>query len=111
MWYISMIKKKVKEHLLDDKKKSKGTPWFSLFIDGITAVYTLIFLNIPQEVLNKIRDKSVTHNIFRIQDKEYITCGFYCISFIEYMLAGNILFGYTNLFSQNDYKKNNKIIY
>ena len=103
MWYISMIKKKVKEHLLDDKKKSKGTP--------CTAVHTLIFLNIPQEVLNKIRDKSVTHNIFRIQDKEYITCGFYCISFIEYMLAGNILFGYTNLFSQNDYKKNNKIIY
>ena len=91
-----------------DDKKSKGTPWVSLFIDGITAVHTL---NIPRDVLNKIKDKSVTHNIFRIQDNEYITCGFYCISFIEFMLTGNILLGYTNLFSQNDYKKNNKIIY
>ena len=35
-------------------------------------------------------------------------CGFYCIAFIEYMLAGKTLLGYTNLFSPNDYKKNDK---
>ena len=38
-------------------------------------------------------------------------CGFYCIAFIEYMLAGKSLLDYTNLFSPNDYKKNDKIIY
>ena len=38
-------------------------------------------------------------------------CGFYCIAFIEYMLAGKTLLDYTNLFSPNDYKKNDKIIY
>ena len=38
-------------------------------------------------------------------------CGFYCIAFIEYMLAGKSLLDYTNLFSSNDYKKNDKIIY
>ena len=27
--------------------------------------------------------KSITHNIFRIQDNESIMCGFYCIAFIE----------------------------
>ena len=27
---------------------------------------------IPQEVLNKIEDKSITHNIFKIQDNESI---------------------------------------
>ena len=64
-----------------------------------------------QEVLNKIRDKSITHNIFRIQDNESIMCGFYCIAFIEYMLAGKTLLDYTNLFSPNDYKKNDKIMY
>ena len=37
-------------------------------------------------------------------------CGFYCIAFIEYMLAGKTLLDYTNLFSLNDYKKNDKII-
>ena len=38
-------------------------------------------------------------------------CGFYCIAFIENMLAGKTLLDYTNLFSPNDYKKNDKIIY
>ena len=33
------------------------------------------------------------------------------IAFIEYMLAGKTLLDYTNFFSLNDYKKNDKIIY
>ena len=37
-------------------------------------------------------------------------CGFYCIAFIE-KLAGKTLLDYTNFFSPNDYKKNDKIIY
>ena len=37
-------------------------------------------------------------------------CGFYCIAFTEYVLAGKSLLNYTNLFSPNDYKKNGKII-
>ena len=66
---------------------------------------------IPQEVLNKIKDKSITHNIFTIQDNESIMFGFYCIAFTEYMLAGKTLLDYTNLFSPNDYKKNDTRIY
>ena len=38
-------------------------------------------------------------------------CGFYCITFIEYMLAGEALLDYNNLFSPNSYKKNGKKIY
>ena len=63
---------------------------------------------IPEEVLNKIRDKSIAHKIFRIQDNESITCEFYCIDFIEYKLAGEI---HDNLFFPNDSKRNDKIIY
>ena len=48
---------------------------------------------------------------FIIKNNESIMCGFYCISFIEYMLSGEILLDYTNFFSPNDYKKNDKIIY
>ena len=40
-----------------------------------------------------------------------LLCGFYCITFIEYILAGKALLDYTNLFSLNGYKKNDKIIY
>ena len=95
-----------------DDKNIKVTHWVSLFIDRNIAVYLDSFgiEYIPLEVLNKIRDKSITRNIFRIQDNESILCGFYCITFIEYMLAGKTLLDYTNLFSSNDYKKNDKII-
>ena len=90
-------------------KKSKGRNWVSLFIDRNLAVYFDCFAleYIPQEVLNKIKDKSITHNIFRIQDNGSIMWGFHCIAFIWYMLSGK----FTNLFSPNDYKKNDKMIY
>ena len=96
-----------------DDKNSKGTHWGSLFINRNATVYFDSFgiEYIPQEVWNKIRDKLITHNIFRIKVNESIICGSYCIAFIEYMLAGKALLDYTNLFSPNDYKKNDKIIY
>ena len=49
-------------------KKSKVTNCVLLFNDRNTAVYFEYFgiEYIPQEVLNKIRDKSITHNVFRI---------------------------------------------
>ena len=46
-----------------------------------------------------------------MQDDDSIICGFYCIAFIKCMLAGKTLLDYINLFSPNDYKKNDKIIY
>ena len=68
-----------------DDENSKGTHWVSLFIYKNLAIYFDSFgiEYIPQEVINKIEDKSITHNIFRIQDNESIMCGFYCIAFIE----------------------------
>ena len=45
-----------------DLKNSKGTNWVSLFIDRNTAMYFDSFgiEYIPQKVLHKIRDKSIT---------------------------------------------------
>ena len=95
-----------------DDEKGKGTHWVLLFIDKNTAVYFDCFEieYILQEVLNKIKIKLIAHNIFRIPDNESIMCGFYCNAFIEYILAGKTLLDYTNLFSLNDYKVNDKII-
>ena len=85
----------------------------SFFINRHMAVYFDSFeiKYIPQEVLNKIKDKSTVHKIFRIQDNDSIMCGIYCIAFIENMLAEKTLLNYTNLFYPNDYKKNDKMIY
>ena len=35
-------------------------------------------------------------------------CGYFCIEFINYMLKGKTL--HTNLFSPNDFKKNDRVI-
>ena len=96
-----------------DDKNSKGTRLVSLFIDRNLAVYSDSFEieYMPQKVLNKIKNRSITHNIFRIQVNESTICGFYCVAFIEYMLVEKTLLDYINLFSPNDYIKNDKIRY
>ena len=95
-----------------DDKKSKGTHWVTLFIERNTVYFDSFGMEyIPQELSNKIKDKSIIHNIFRTQDNASIMCGFYYIAFIEYMFSGKTLLDYTNLFSPNDYKWNDSIIY
>ena len=56
--------------------------WVLLFIDKNMAVYLDSFgiEYIPQELLSKIKDKSITQNIFRIQGDDSVICGFYCIA-------------------------------
>ena len=66
---------------------------------------------ISQEALNRIKGKSTTHNIFRIQSREPVMCGFSRIAFLEYLITRKTLLDYTNLFSPNDHQKNSKIIY
>ena len=37
-------------------------------------------------------------------------CGYFCREFIDFMLKGRSLLGYTKIFSPNKYEKNNKTI-
>ena len=72
-------------------QKSKGINfWILLFIDKNTAVYFDSFgiEYVPQKVLKKAKDKSITDNIFRIQDYYSIMSGFYCIALIGYKIMG-----------------------
>ena len=55
---------------------------------------------IPQEVLHKIEDKSITHNKFKIKDNESIMCRFCCFTFIEYIFSGKTLLDYPISFVQ-----------
>ena len=36
--------------------------------------------------------------------------GYFCIGFIDFTLKGKSLLAYTNLFSPNNYEKNDKVI-
>lgn len=59
-------------------KQIKLTDWVSLIIDRNSAVYSDSFGTeyIPQVVLNKIKGKSITLNIFRIQSDDSTSVGF-----------------------------------
>ena len=45
-----------------------------------------------------------------MQECGSIMCEYFCIGFIDFMLKGKSLLEYTNLFSPNEYKKNDKVI-
>ena len=66
--------------------------------------------DIPKEIRAFINNKNIKTNIFRIQAYDSIMCGYFCIGFIDFMLAGKTLTEYTNLFSPNNFKKNDDII-
>ena len=111
-----------------DEYENTGTHWVSLFVK---PKYTVCFESfgvehIPKEINKFIRSKElrakaqgsavghavlneIKSNIFRIQAYDSIMCGYFCIEFINYMLKGKTLLDYTNLFSPNDFKKNDRI--
>ena len=66
--------------------------------------------HIPKEIKTFINSKNIKTNIFRIQAYNSITCEYFYIGFINFMLAGKTLTQYTNLFSPNNFKNNDDII-
>ena len=66
--------------------------------------------HVSKEIKAFIKNRNIRTNIFRIQAYDSIMCGYFCIGFIDFMLAGKKLTDYTNLFSPHDLKKNDNII-
>ena len=58
--------------------------------------------HIPQEIKAFVNNKNIITNIFRIQANDSIMYGYFCIAFIDFMLAGKTLTENTNLFSPNN---------
>ena len=94
-----------------DEYENTGTHWVSLFVKPKYTVYFDSFgiEHIPKEI-HKFINSDIKSNIFRIQAYDSIMCRYFCIEFINYMLKGKTLLDYTNLFSPNDFKKNDQII-
>ena len=61
-----------------------------------------IFINRP--LSSALQNKNITINFFRIQAYDSIMCGYFCIAFINFMLAGTTLTEFTNLFSPDNLK-------
>ena len=95
-----------------DKYSDIGTRWVALYVRNNNVTYFNSFgaEHIPKEIKIFIDNKTIKTNIFRIQAYDSIMCRYFCIGFIDFMLAGKTLTEFTNLFSPNNFKKNDDII-
>ena len=94
-----------------DEYADVGTHWIALFCNRNEIVYFDSFgvEHVPEEIKEFIRNKNIIANIFRVQANNSVMCGYFCIGFIDFMLAGKKLTDYTSLFSPHDFKKSNNI--
>ena len=91
-----------------DEYENAGTHWIALFVKTNEVIYFDSFgiEHIPKEIELAIGNKKIKANRFRIQSYDSIMCGYLCIELIK----GKTLLDYTNLFSPNDFKKNDRVI-
>ena len=95
-----------------DEYSDIGTHWIALYVNNKTTTYFDSFGigHIFKEVKKFVNNKNIIANIFRIQAYDSVMCGYFCTGFIDYMFMGKSLTDYTNLFSPNNFKKNDDII-
>ena len=117
MGFIQEIiyQKKIKDgaYLINlDEHADTGTHWIALFCSRNEIVYFYSFgvEHIPEEMKKFIANRNIKTNIFRVQANNSVMCGYFCIGFIDFMFANKTLTDYTNLFSPNDFDKNDQII-
>ena len=85
-----------------------GTHWVALYThnDNVTYFDSFGVEHIPKEIEAFIgRCLSIVTNIFRIQPYDSIMCRYFCIGFIDFVLAGKTLTEFINLFSPHNFFK------
>ena len=117
------LRKKIKDgaYVINlDEYADISTHWIALFCNRNKIAYFNRFgvEHIPKEVKEFVdrpsssasQNKNIKANIFRVQANDSVMCGYFCIGFIGFMLAGKKLTDYTSLFSTHDFTKNDNII-
>ena len=95
-----------------DDYKSTGTHWIKLHMNRDNETYFDSFRveYLPREVKTFIGNKNIAKNVYRIKTNDSIMSGYFRIGFIDFMQKGEILLDYSNLFSPNEYEKDDKMI-
>ena len=95
-----------------DEYADIGTHSIALYVKTNEIIYFDSFgvEHIPKEIEKFIGNKDTVANIFRLQAHNSVMCGYFCITFIDYMFNGKSLVDFTSLFSPHDFKNNDKII-
>ena len=80
-----------------DKYSDIGTHWVALYVYNITYFDSFGVEHIPKRIKAFIdRSLSIITNIFRIQAYDPIMCRYFCIGFIDFMIAGKTLTDFTD---------------
>ena len=84
-----------------------GTHWIALYANTNTVTYfdSSGVEHIPKEINNFIDNRNIIANIFSVN-----MCEYFCIGFIDFMFKGNSLTDFTNVFSPNNFQKNDDTI-
>ena len=108
----NLQKIKVGEYIINlDEYSDIGTRWVASYVqNNVTYFDSFRVEHIPKEIRTFIGNKNIKTNIFRIQTYDSIVCGYFCIGFIDFMLAGKTLTDFTNLSSPNNFKRNDDTI-
>ena len=95
-----------------DEYADVGTHRIALFCSRSEIVYFDSFgvEHVPEEIKEFIGNKNIIANIFRVQANNSVMCGYFCIGFIDFMLAGKKLTDFTGFFAPYDIEKNDHII-
>ena len=90
-----------------DEYSDIGTHCVALYVNNNDVTYFDSFgvEHITKEIKKFINNKNVKANIFRIQSYDSIMCGYFCIGFVNFMIAGKTLTEFMDLFSPNNFKK------
>ena len=76
-------------------------------MNGNNRIY---FDSFGVEYIPKVGNKNIITNIYRIQAYCSTMCNYFSIEFIDLLIKGTSLVDFTNLFSRDEYEKNDKII-
>ena len=68
------------------------------------------FINCRSLTFPASQNKTINTNVFRKQAYDSVMCRYFCIGFIDFIFDREILGEYTNLFSPNNFEKNDDII-
>ena len=95
-----------------DEYSDLGTHWIVLqaLNSNVTYFDNFKVQRIPQEIKIFIDKSILVTSIFIIQAFDSVMRGCFCIGFIDFMLKGKNLTDFTNLFSPNNFNKNDNII-
>ena len=95
-----------------DEYADVGIHWIALFCNRNEILYfdSFVVEHVPEEIKKNCWEWEHNSNIFQVQANNSVICRYFCIGFIDFMLAGKKLTDYTSLLSPHDFDKNDYII-